>query len=221
LHINNLLLKFITPAFEELVLFTAALVTQTGSRLCRNIKHIPNIKKHLFMYNPVSILRQEHKLLMDAIEKTRQIQQIQDATTYQAAVHDMIVFFQNFTGMCHFPKEDKILFPLVQGRTHKLDAAFIDDICSHHQDLEQFISEILDAYTMHDYRTVRLALNKYLNELEDEIETEEREILSIADALLSVKESEIACKDFERHDARLGAIGTIKGRYRNISDFTV
>lgn len=173
------------------------------------------------MSNPVSILHEEHKLLIDAIEKTRQIQCVQDTTTYQVMIHDMIVFFRNFTEMCHFPKEDKVLFPMVQGRTQRLDSLFIDEMCSHHQDLEQFISEILDAYNMQDYRTVRLAMNKYLNELEDEIETEEREILSIADALLSVKESEAACKDFERHDVRLGVIGTIKGNYRNFSDFTV
>jgi hemerythrin-like domain-containing protein len=169
------------------------------------------------MKNPVYILQEEHQLLTGAIEKARQIQNIQDNDLYHTLMHDVILFFRNFNEICHFPKEDKILFPLLQGRTQKITPVFVDEMCNNHEDLEQFISEIVDAHVLYDYRTVRLAMHKYLQELEEQIETEERELLSIADALLSIEESETAYYEFEKHDARHGVITTIKNSYHKIA----
>ena len=166
------------------------------------------------MNNPVSILREEHELLFNAIEKARQVQNIQDNDVYHTMMHDIILFFRNFNELCHFPKEDKILFPRLEGRTQKITAGFVNDMYNSHEDLEQFISEIVDAHVLYDYRTVRLAMDKYIIELADQLETEEREILAIADALLSNEESQEIMTEFVRHDARHGVIASIKSSYK-------
>lgn len=168
------------------------------------------------MNNPVNILREEHELLMDAIKKARQVQTIHDNDLYHTLMHDIILFFRNFNEICHFPKEDRILYPLLQGRTEKINGTFVDDLCNRHEDLEQFISEIVDAHVLYDHRTVRLAMDKYLDEQAELIEAEERDILSIADALLSVPESNEVYHAFVQNDARHGVISTIKNSYSKI-----
>jgi hemerythrin-like domain-containing protein len=168
------------------------------------------------MNNPVNILQEEHQLLCNAIDTARQIQGIKDNDLYHTLMHDVILFFRNFNEMCHHPKEDKVLFHLLENRTEKLTTSFIDDMCNNHEDLEQFISEIVDAHVLHDYRTIRLAMDKYLDELSLQIENEEREILTIADALLNTKETEQVNSEFEKLDARHGVIGTIRNSYYKI-----
>lgn len=168
------------------------------------------------MNNPVNILQEEHQLLSHAIDTARQIQGIKDNDLYHTLMHDVILFFSNFNEMCHHPKEDKILYPLLENRTEKLTTSFINEICNSHEDLEQFISEIVDAHVLYDHRTVRLAMNKYLDELSMQIENEEREILTIADALLNTKETEQAYHEFARLDARHGVIDTIRNSYYKI-----
>jgi hemerythrin-like domain-containing protein len=169
------------------------------------------------MNNPVSILREEHELLFNAIDKARQVQNIQDNDVYHTMIHDIILFFRNFNEICHHAKEDKILFARLEGRTQKITAAFVNEMCNNHEDLEQFISEIVDAHVLYDYRTVRLAMDKYISELSEQLEIEEREILTIADALLSNEESEDIMAEFARHDARHGVIASIKSSYNKIN----
>src|SRR6202012_2913757 len=100
---------------------------------------------------------------LQAVETARHAQRIKDNETYHHVMHDIILFFRNFTAIYHYPKEDKVLYPLLKDRTEAMNPNFILQTCNSHDDLEELLCDIVDAHVCHDYRSLRGWMNSYLD----------------------------------------------------------
>lgn len=169
------------------------------------------------MYNPIKVLVEEHDLLLHAVNTARQIQLIKDNELYHNKVHDIILFFRNFTEMYHYPKEDGILYPVLKNYTTGISPGLISELTNNHEDLDQLLADIIDAHVSHEYVSLRVALNKYLNELTEQVETESNTILKNAEHLLSEQEAHTIFYQFAELDRRDGTKETLHKRYHSIS----
>ena len=168
------------------------------------------------MNNPIRVLREEHLLLQNAIKTAQQMQGIADNEIYHGKVHDIILFFRNFTETYHYPKEDSILYPVL--KTRSIDPRVFKDLQNDHEDLEGLLADIIDAHVSYDYSTLRILMTRYLNLLSAQIATEDAAILSIADGLLSKEESGNIYNEFAALDKKDGLKETLHSRYTNIAN---
>ncbi len=168
------------------------------------------------MNNPVSILHDEHQLLLDAIRKAALIQETRDNDLYHERVHDIILFFRNFTELYHYPKKDKILYPLLSGRSDEIDSRTIKALNERHQDMEQLLADIVDAHVSYDYAELRATLNKYMDELSAQITHEHNTILAIAPALLTSDEAGELIARFQELDRQHGTRETLTRRVTDL-----
>ena len=169
------------------------------------------------MNNPISVLKDEHELLLSAISTAKQIQEIRNNEQYHTKVHDMILFFRNFTEQYHHPKEDQILYPIIKGRNKHVSAELIHELCNNHEDLEQLLADAIDAHVAYEYGHLREYMDKYLKELSSQIEREDQTILNIADGLLSTEESGNLYEEFLALDKKDGTKDTLHKRYARIA----
>ena len=169
------------------------------------------------MNNPIRILQDEHELLLSAISTGKQIQEIRNNEQYHNKVHDIILFFRNFTELYHHPKEDQILYPLLEGRDRRVSPQIIHELCNEHEDLEQLLADIIDAHVAYEYANLRAALSKYLQQLSMQIETENDTVLSMASQLLSNEESGHLYEEFIALDRRDGTKDTLHKRYTKLA----
>lgn len=152
----------------------------------------------------IHILLDEHKLLMKAIETTRQIQKVEDNKFYHKSMNDMILFFRNFSETYHHPKEENILYPALQSRSANLSPEFIHEICDNHEDFKWLMAAIENAFVIHDYKLLRDLASQYIAYMEEHIKKENKIILSVAKELLDEKEMESISKAFVSHDEKSG-----------------
>lgn len=170
------------------------------------------------MNNPVQILQEEHKLLLSAIDTARHIQEIDDNELYHKLVHDVILFFRNFTEICHFPKESQVLYPILRDKLDDDGARRLDSIQNEHEDMELLIAEIIDAFVSYDNRTVRVALQHYTDELSRIIAKEEQWVLPLAEQTLTAAESAAIFEEFTRLDKKDGVIVTVRNGYYKVME---
>ncbi len=156
------------------------------------------------MTNPINKLQEEHKLLLQAVKTASQIQKIQDDKIYYSIMHDVILFFRNFSEIYHHPKEENILYPLLQNKSSKMSEEFLHELCDNHADFKSLIGDIENYYVLYDYRQLRQAFSSYLELLSNHIKRENKIILSIAGDLLTNEEKEIISEKFDELDERHG-----------------
>ncbi len=156
------------------------------------------------MNNPIQILHEEHLVLLEAVETTKQVQKIQDNKQYRWLIHDLILFFRNFTEIFHHSKEEQILYPVIKNRAEKMSDRFLYEICDNHEDFKAMIAEIENHFENRDYRMLRKTMDTYLKELVEHIEKEEGEILQISAKLLLKNEIEKINEEFKMLDEKLG-----------------
>ena len=169
------------------------------------------------MNNPINVLKDEHELLLSAISTAKQIQEIRNNEQYHNKVHDMILFFRNFTELYHHPKEDQILYPVIKGRNKHVSDELIHELCNHHEDLEQLLADVIDAHVAYEYTNLRQTMDRYLKELSAQIESENLTILNVADGLLSDEESGSLFEEFLALDRKDGTKDTLHKRYAKIA----
>jgi hemerythrin-like domain-containing protein len=148
----------------------------------------------------INILLEEHKLFLQAVEITRGIQKIEDNDVYYSKIRDIILFFRNFSEIYHHPKEENILYPLLRNRSVNMSPEFIRETCDTHEDFKSMMAEIESNYLAYDYNQLRLAIDLYIEGIQEHIKKENKIILSVADKLLDEKELDIALKKFQEHD---------------------
>lgn len=156
------------------------------------------------MINPVQVLHEEHMTLLEAITTAKEVQRIQDNKQYRWLIHDLILFFRNYTEIYHHPKEEQILYPILKNRAEKMNDRFMYELCDNHDDFKAMIADIENYFESRDYRMLRKTIDTYLLELAEHIEKEEREILHISANLLSKMELENVNDDFKILDGKLG-----------------
>ncbi len=156
------------------------------------------------MNNPIHILHKEHMFLLEAVATTKEVQKIQDNKQYRWLIHDLILFFRNFTELYHHPKEERVLYPILKNRAEKMNDRFIYELCDNHDDFKALIADIENYFESRDYRMLRKTMDTYLMELAEHIEKEEREILHISANLLLKVEIEKINEEFNALDEKLG-----------------
>lgn len=156
------------------------------------------------MKDPVRILLEEHTLLLKAIETGRDIQEVSDDTTYSNLMNDFIIFIRNYTEIYHHPKEESILYPLLQNRSSAMSAEFIFEICDNHEDFKSMIASIENHFVACDYKQLRKDMFNYFKLLTDHIQRENIIILSVASDILTIEEKENIYNLFETIDKTNG-----------------
>ncbi len=156
------------------------------------------------MKNPIKILQEEHKLLLQAVETGKEIQKISDNIVYRDLMHDFIIFIRNYTEIYHHPKEENVLYPLLQNRSKAMSSEFIHEICDNHEDFKSLIAEIENHYVMFDYKQLRKSIAAYFDLLSEHIKRENKIILSAASEILTINEKENIYNQFETIDKKNG-----------------
>ena len=156
------------------------------------------------MKNPIKLLQDEHKLILQAVEIGKSIQNVKEDKVYYKLIHDFILFIRNYTEVYHYPKEENIFYPLLRNRSEGLNGEFIFEISDNHEDFKALVAEIENHYVNYDYRQLRLTMKKYLKELADHINRENKTILNIASTLFTEKELEILYNKFIELDEKHG-----------------
>lgn len=152
----------------------------------------------------IQTLLDEHKVLLQAIETTKEIQKVKEDNHYFELMYDMIIFFRNFSELYHHPKEEEILYPLLRNRSAILSAEFMHEVCDNHEDFKSIMAEIESAYIVYDYQHLRRLVDKYMGYLEAHIKTENKIILSITKSILNEHELALVAAEFKKMDERLG-----------------
>lgn len=168
----------------------------------------------------INILLEEHKLLLQAIETTRQIQKIEDNEIYYTQIRGIILFFRNFTEIYHHPKEDDILYPLLRNRSTVISPEFLYEVCDNHDDFKSMIADIEDTYLFYHYDQLRNATDIYIQALEKHIKKEDEVVLSIAATLLNEDELETVLREFKNHDERYGYKDDLINDYLKIASLS-
>ncbi|MDI1355664.1 MAG: hemerythrin domain-containing protein [bacterium] len=156
------------------------------------------------MKNPIKILQEEHKILLSAVTLGFEIQKVKDEEEYRHLVNDFILFIRNYSEIYHFPKEEDIFYPLLRDRSKSMDAEFMHEICDNHQDFKSFVAEIENHFANYDYDRLRTTMDKYLREMFDHMNRENRIILAAAGVLFTEQELNKLYDDFVDYDEHHG-----------------
>ena len=170
------------------------------------------------MKDPIRILQDEHTVLLEAIITGRALQKTIDNTVYYKLMHDFIIFIRNFTEIYHYPKEENILFPLLQNRSAAMTKEFIHEISDNHEDFKSMIAEIENHYMIQDSIQLRKTMNNYFEVLAEHIKRENKIILSAADKILSITEKKNIYDQFEKTDKKNGEKEELKKELYKIKE---
>lgn len=154
------------------------------------------------MKDPIKILEEEHDLLFQAIKTGVEIQKIEDDKLYHNLMNDFILNIRNYTETFHYPKEEQIFYPVLQNKSSKMSPDFIHEICDNHEDFKHHMAEIENLFVFQDYKRLRPTMLKYLHDLEEHLNRENKLILSVSHSLLSTEELESIYLDFVELDQK-------------------
>ena len=167
------------------------------------------------MQNPIELLQEEHTLILKAIEIGKDIQKVPENKVYYRLMHDYILFIRNYTEIYHYPKEENILYPVLQNRSKAMSSEFMHEICDNHEDFKSMIADIENYYVMFDYKQLRKAMTNYFELLTNHIKRENKIILGAAAEILTVNEKENIYNQFETIDKKNGEKEELtKGLYK-------
>lgn len=150
------------------------------------------------------MLLEEHRLLLKAVGITKKIQEISDDKVYYNVLHDMIIFFRNFSELYHHPKEENVFYPVLKKHSNVLSSDFINEICDNHEDIKSGMADIENSYVAYDYQKLRSDTGKYLLLIEEHIKRENRMILSVAPSLITETENKMIQTEFCLIDEKNG-----------------
>lgn len=168
------------------------------------------------MKDPIKLLLDEHKLIMQAVEIGKDIQKVKEEKAYYQLLHNFILFIRNYTEIYHYPKEENILFPLLRNRSKNMTPEFIHEISDNHEDFKALIAEIENHYVNYDFRQLRLTMANYLKELSEHIIRENKTILNVASTLLNAEEQEALYSKFVALDEKYGEKEQLKKDFYKI-----
>ena len=166
------------------------------------------------MHDPIKVLQAEHHALRSALHTASQIQAIKDDDLYRTRVHDIILFFREFTERYHYPKEDGILYPVLRD---VVGAEVISDMYDSHEDMEQLLADIIDAHVNYDHALLRSSMDMYINKLRSQIDREDKELLEEAGRSLSPAQASKIYQEFIDLDKKDGLKEVLYKNYHKIS----
>lgn len=152
--------------------------------------------------NPIQILREEHDILLQAIEVAEKVQKIKSNERYYELMHDLILFLRNYTEMYHYPKEEEVLYPLLRNRTGEMSDGFIHEICDNHEDFKALMADMENYYCDEKYSMLRSTTDIYLRELTEHILRENNIVLNQSGQLLDTREQKTICEEFQVIDEK-------------------
>lgn len=154
--------------------------------------------------NPIQILHAEHEMMLNAVKTAGEVQKIKDNKQYRWLIHDVILFFRNYSEIFHYPKEEQILFPVIKSRSKEINDKFLYELGDNHDDFKALMAEIENFFESHDYPMLRKSIENYLSDLTRHIGREEKEILHISANLLDDTEIQDINEEFLLLDGKLG-----------------
>jgi len=169
------------------------------------------------MENPIQILLEEHRILLNATESSNALQNITNDNLYRNILHDVIIFFRNFTEIYHHPKEENFLYPLLRNRTENMSDKFIKEICDNHEDFKSLIAEIENYYVSFNYSLLRSTFTSYLKLMKEHILRENTIVLSVAENMLTKKELLELAQSFKQLDEKNGEKNELINTFNKIS----
>ena len=169
------------------------------------------------MKNPIKILQEEHKILLSAVSLGYEIQKVQDEEEYRHLINDFILFIRNYSETYHFPKEEDVFYPLLRDRSKSMNAEFMHEICDNHEDFKALVAEIENHFSAYDYPRLRATMDRYLSEMFNHMNQENRVILSTAASLLSEREMNELFDAFVDYDEQHGEKENLEKDFYKIS----
>jgi hemerythrin-like domain-containing protein len=169
------------------------------------------------MENPIQTLLEEHNILLKATESSKALQNIANDSLYRKLLHDVIIFFRNFTEIYHHPKEEDFLYPLLRNRSENMSEKFIKEIFDNHEDFKSLMAEIENYYISFNYKLLRSTFNAYLKLMKEHILRENSIVLSVAEKILSKEELIVLAQGFKQLDEKNGEKNELINTYNKIS----
>ncbi|HQQ94906.1 MAG TPA: hemerythrin domain-containing protein [Bacteroidia bacterium] len=156
------------------------------------------------MRNPLKILQEEHNILLSAVKLGLNIQKVENNEEYRHLVNDFILFIRNYSEIYHFPKEEQFLYPILRNRSEQMGEEFLYEIYDNHEDFRAMVSEIEIHFANYNHDLLRSVMTRYLREMFDHMNQENRVVLNNASALLTEQEMESLYEKFMIHDEKHG-----------------
>ncbi|MEI6489758.1 MAG: hemerythrin domain-containing protein [Bacteroidota bacterium] len=167
--------------------------------------------------NAIKILLDEHELLLQAIDTTKQIQAIEDNKQYHLIMNDVILFFRNFSEIYHHPKEEEMFYPLLFKYAANINPDFLHEIYDNHEDFKSLMADIENAYILYDYKFLREMIDRYLAYLEEHIVKENKLIKYVSGKLLEEEDLTSMYESFKELDNKYGGKGEIIEKFYKIN----
>ncbi|CAG0962168.1 MAG: hypothetical protein HND27_03600 [Bacteroidetes bacterium] len=169
------------------------------------------------MNNPIHILLDEHAVLLKAVESSHMLQKVTDDTSYRNLLHDVILFFRNFTETYHHPKEEDFLYPLLRNRSENMNEKFIKEICDNHEDFKSLMADTENFYVSYNFKMLRSTFGAYLKLMKDHILRENTIVLSVAEQMLTQDELKSIAQHFKNLDEKNGEKEELIKNFKKIS----
>lgn len=169
------------------------------------------------MKDAIEILLDEHKIIFDAIEATKYIQEIKDIKEYREEIFPFITFFIKFTDIYHHPKEENILYPLLLKREKTIDKTIIRMISGNHSELDEIIYTAKAAYINNENSKLKKSIQLYLKLLYRHIWRENLIVFVNLQYILSKEDNAKIIKQFNKVDLKGKKLKLKKDIYKLIN----
>lgn len=154
---------------------------------------------------PTDILEEEHEIILHVLDAAEEeIGFIDDEGAYRPAVLEMMVdFFANFTYRCHHAKEEKHLFPALEGHGMSPDEGLLAELLAEHEQGHEIVETIDAASTGAELGEetqlleVRDGLREYCELIREHIRKENEELYPQVRESLSAGEKQALIDAFE------------------------
>ena len=145
------------------------------------------------MSRPLAQLYEEHSSLsavlhamLSLVREVRERDRRVDPKVFRAILHYLDVFLERE----HHHKEEAVLFPRIRQRTHEADTV-LDQLACEHESGEQAIRELEQAFLRYEehgaaeFAPFAEAVERYVRRYREHMRKEEREVMPLAQRVLS------------------------------------
>lgn len=141
-------------------------------------------------------LRREHEEIFRSLITLKRIMDIEDmdAEKRLEAYGDFVDYFKIYVDRIHDQKEEVILFPALEEKEEREEEGLLSKIFHEHELGRELVDEMQDAVKARNIQGFQEAAREYIELMKNHIDYENRELLVVADELLSEEEQEPVLK---------------------------
>ena len=159
------------------------------------------LERKLVLEKATEALKEDHRVIEEVLavlEKLTAEPQALDA--WNKAVD----FIRNFADRCHHLKEEKVLFPALEGKGIEREGGPISTMLMEHEEGRGYVRAMAGALKGEVPPKAALVENArvYLSLLRDHIRKEDDILFNMADEVLSSEEQKRLLREFEEHEAK-------------------